>query len=142
MPEPADGKAPRRTKAPKGLPPYLASLYEVPLLAREQEAHLFRKMNYLKFLANRLRDSIDPAQARTSDLDEVERLQDEALAVKNQIIRANLRLVVSIAKRHVGPSQQLLRAGLRRQHEPDPRRREVRLRPRQQVQHLRLAGRS
>ena len=56
MPEPADGKAPRRPKAPKGLPPYLASLYEVPLLDREQEMHLFRKMNYLKHQAIRLRD--------------------------------------------------------------------------------------
>ncbi len=104
IPEPADGKPPRKTKAPKGLPPYLDSLYEVPLLSREQEAHLFRKMNFLRFRASKLRDSIEPTRAKTSDLDEVERLQDEALAVKNQIISANLRLVVSIAKRHVGPS--------------------------------------
>lgn len=104
MPEPLDGKAPRRTKAPKGLPPYLASLYEVPLLSREQEAHLFRKMNYLRSRSSKLRDAIEPTRARTSDLDEVERLRDEALVVKNQIISANLRLVVSIAKRHVGPS--------------------------------------
>ncbi|HZW29539.1 MAG TPA: sigma-70 family RNA polymerase sigma factor [Isosphaeraceae bacterium] len=104
MPEPADGKPPRRPKAPKGLPPYLASLYEVPLLDREQEMHLFRKMNYLKYRANQLRLKVDPSRARTSDLDEIERLQEEALAVKNQIIRANLRLVVSIAKRHVGPA--------------------------------------
>src|SRR5262245_48556400 len=103
MPEPADGKAPRRPKAPKGLPPYLASLYEVPLLDREQEMHLFRKMNYLKYRAHQLRLKVDPSRARTSDLDEIERLQEEALGVKNQIIRANLRLVVSIAKRHVGP---------------------------------------
>ena len=91
-------------RPPKGLPPYLASLYEVPLLSREQEAHLFRKMNYLKYLATQLREAIDPAKAKTADLDEIERLQEEALAVKNQIIRANLRLVVSIAKKHVGPS--------------------------------------
>ena len=104
MPAPADGKAPRRPKAPKGLPPYLASLYEVPLLDREQEAHLFRKMNFLKYQANQLREQLDPARAKTADLDEIERLQEEALAVKNQIIRANLRLVVSIAKRHVGPT--------------------------------------
>jgi RNA polymerase primary sigma factor len=103
-PEPADGKPPRRTKAPKGLPPYLASLYEVPLLSREHESHLFRKMNFLKYKANQIREKIDPARARTSDLDEIDRLQEEALAVKNQVIRSNLRLVVSIAKRHVGPS--------------------------------------
>jgi RNA polymerase primary sigma factor len=103
IPDTIDGKPPRKTKAPKGLPPYLTSLYEVPLLSREQEAHLFRKMNYLRFLSSQLRDSIEPAKARTADLDEVERLQDEALAVKNQIISANLRLVVSIATRHVGP---------------------------------------
>jgi RNA polymerase primary sigma factor len=104
MPAPADGKPPRRPKAPKGLPPYLASLYEVPLLDREQEMHLFRAMNYFKHQAHQLRQKIDPTRARTADLDEIDRLQEEALAVKNQIIRANLRLVVSIAKRHVGPS--------------------------------------
>ena len=104
MPEPADGKAPRRPKAPKGLPPYLASLYEVPLLDREQEMHLFRKMNYLKHRASEIRSKIDPSRAKTSDLDQIERLQEESLAVKNQIIRSNLRLVVSIAKRHVGPA--------------------------------------
>jgi RNA polymerase sigma factor (sigma-70 family) len=104
LPSPPDGKTPRRTKPPKGLPPYLADLYENPLLSREQEMHLFRKMNYLRHQAHQLRDRIEPTRARTTDLDEIERLQEEALAVKNQIIRANLRLVVSIAKRHVGPS--------------------------------------
>ena len=104
FPEPADGKPPRRPKAPKGLPPYLASLYEVPLLDREQEAHLFRRMNYLKSRAVKLREKLDPAKAKTTELDKIEALQEQALAVKNQIIRANLRLVVSIAKRHVGPT--------------------------------------
>ncbi len=104
LPEPLDPKSARKTRPPKGLPPYLASLYEVPLLTREQEAHLFRKMNFLKYDANRLRDALDPTKARSTDLDLIEKLQEEALAVKNQIIRSNLRLVVSIAKRHVGPS--------------------------------------
>ncbi len=104
LPEPADGRGPRKSKAPKGLPPYLASLYEVPLLSREQEQHQFRKMNFLKHRAAALRAAIDPTRARSSDLDKIEALQEEALAVKNQILRANLRLVVSIAKRHVGPS--------------------------------------
>lgn len=104
MPEPADGKTPRRPKAPKDLPPYLASLYEVPLLDRAQEAHLFRQMNYLKYAAAQLREKVDPTKVKAADLDKIDELQEKALAVKNQIIRANLRLVVSIAKRHVGPT--------------------------------------
>jgi RNA polymerase primary sigma factor/RNA polymerase sigma factor len=79
-------------------------LYEVPLLTREQEQYLFRKFNYLKFKATRLRNELDPSRARSSLMDEIERLYDQAVTVKNQIVRANLRLVVSIAKRHVGPT--------------------------------------
>ncbi|HZZ28203.1 MAG TPA: sigma-70 family RNA polymerase sigma factor [Pirellulales bacterium] len=99
-----DQPAPKKMRLPSGLPPYLASLYEVPLLNREQEGHLFRKFNYLKFKATRLRQKLDPAHARSSEMDEIERLYDQAVTVKNQIVRANLRLVVSIAKRHVGPT--------------------------------------
>ena len=53
---------PKKPRLPSGLPPYLASLYEVPLLTREQEAHLFRKMNYLKYKAGQAprRSSIRP----------------------------------------------------------------------------------
>ena len=104
MPEVAAAKGARKARIPKGLPPYLASLYEVPLLTREQEMHLFRKMNYLKYQAGKIREALDPTRARSAELDEIERLQEEALAVKNQIIRCNLRLVVSIAKRHVNPT--------------------------------------
>jgi RNA polymerase primary sigma factor/RNA polymerase sigma factor len=38
-------------------------------------------------------------------LDNLERYYDEALQTKNQIVQANLRLVVSIAKRHVGAGE-------------------------------------
>ncbi|MEZ6093588.1 MAG: sigma-70 family RNA polymerase sigma factor [Pirellulaceae bacterium] len=93
--------ATRRTKPPAGLPRYLASLYEVSLLTREQEQYLFRKYNFLKFRAAKLRETIDPANARSSEMDEVERLYQEAVKVKNRIVQSNLRLVVSIAKRHV-----------------------------------------
>jgi RNA polymerase primary sigma factor/RNA polymerase sigma factor len=94
----------KKARLPSGLPPYLASLYEVPLLSRKQEAHLFRKMNYLKYKAAKLRGKLDPERPKSSMMDQIERYYDEAVATKNQIIRANLRLVVSIAKRHVGPT--------------------------------------
>ena len=95
----------RKTRGPSGLPPYLASLYEVPLLTREQEYHLFRKFNFLKYKATKLREKLDPARARTSEMDQIESLYDEAVKVKNQIVQANLRLVVSIAKRHVSGTE-------------------------------------
>ena len=53
---------------------------------------------------SKLREGLDPARAKSSVMDEIERLYDQAVAMKNQIVRANLRLVVSIAKRHVGPA--------------------------------------
>src|SRR5208283_1620386 len=37
-------------------------------------------------------------------MDQIEKLYDESVATRNQIIRANLRLVVSAAKRYVGPA--------------------------------------
>ncbi len=89
---------------PAGLPRYLASLYEVPLLTREQEQHLFRKFNYFKHRASQLRQQLDPARAKSSLMDRIEDLYDEAVQTKNQIVQANLRLVVSIAKRHVSRS--------------------------------------
>jgi RNA polymerase primary sigma factor/RNA polymerase sigma factor len=94
----------KRTRPPSGLPPYLASLYETPLLTAAQEQHLFRKLNYLKHKASKLRERIDPQRAKTKVMDEIERLYEEAVRTKNQIVQANLRLVVSIAKRHVTPS--------------------------------------
>ncbi|MGL5096601.1 MAG: sigma factor, partial [Planctomycetia bacterium] len=95
------------SRAPSGLPPYLQSLYEVPLLSREEEFHLFRRMNFLLCKAKLLRDGLDPAHARSNVLDEIETFQEKAQEVKQQIIRSNLRLVVSIAKRHVSTTTSL-----------------------------------
>src|SRR5262249_46992964 len=44
----------RQLRVPKDAPPELASLYETPLLNKEQEQHLFRKMNFLKHRAKQL----------------------------------------------------------------------------------------
>jgi len=94
-------KPSRKSRAPAGLPPYLSALYDTPLLTREQEYHLFRKLNYLKHKAAKLRDGLDPARAKGSTMEQIERLYEQAVQIKNQIVQANLRLVVSIAKRHI-----------------------------------------
>ena len=99
LPEPET--ATRKSRAPSGLPPYLTSLYDTPLLTREQEYHLFRKFNYLKHTAGKLREGLDPARAKSTTMEKIEQLYQQAVEIKNQIVQANLRLVVSIAKRHV-----------------------------------------
>jgi RNA polymerase sigma factor (sigma-70 family) len=90
-----------KTKAPPGLPPYLASLYSIPLLTREEEVYYFRKMNYLKYLASEAREKIDPNHPKSAEMDKIESLVEQAVEVKNFLIRSNLRLVVSIAKKHM-----------------------------------------
>ena len=77
------------------------------LPSREREAHEFRKMNYLKCLACRIRDRIDPDSPDRCDLDEIERLQIEALKLKNQIVETHLRLVTSVAKRRTSAGSEL-----------------------------------
>lgn len=98
-PTPMPEHPPRKARRPAGLPAYLASLYEVPLLTREQERHLFRKYNYLKYRASRLRDSLDPRRLRSRELDQIEGWYRQAVQTKNELVRANLRLVVSIARK-------------------------------------------
>ncbi len=94
-------------RAPKGLPPYLASLYELPLMTSAKERWAFKKYNYLKFRADHLRKQLDVNHVRSSLLRQIERSLAQSEVVKNRIIRANLRLVVSIARKHLHGSQTL-----------------------------------
>ena len=89
---------------PRGLPPYLADLYRTPLLAVASERTLFLAFNYRKLRFVVERRAFDPETARRRDVVKLERLLDQATAIKNQIVRANLRLVVSVARKHVRPA--------------------------------------
>ena len=89
---------------PDGLPAYLESLYQLPLLTREEEGYYFRKMNYLKFKAEELRKKLTPQRPKAAVMREVEKLLGDSLTIKNFLIRSNLRLVVSIAKKHMRPN--------------------------------------
>ena len=61
-------------------------------------------MNYLKFKAAKLRDKLDKTRPQVRGMDAIEELLDRAVEIKNFLIRSNLRLVVSIAKRHIKPT--------------------------------------
>jgi len=99
--QPADVPA-AASGVPRDLPPYLRDLYREPLLTPAQERNLFRQYNYLKFKAVRLRERIDPLCAEEEQLRKVEEILAAADEARSRIVRANLRLVVSIARRHVG----------------------------------------
>lgn len=104
QPAPATDRKSSVVKAPPGLPPYLNSLYAVPLLTKDEEVYYFRKMNFLFHQAAQLQKQLDVAQPKTKDMDQIERLIEQANEVKNFLIRSNLRLVVSIAKKHMKPN--------------------------------------
>lgn len=87
---------------PRGLPPYVADLYRTPLLDREEEAYLFRRMNGLKHLARQLQLRIDPLVPDEGDMQQFEHFIDDAAQIRNRIVEANLRLVFSLAKRFAG----------------------------------------
>lgn len=90
-------------KAPAGLPPYLRDLYSVPLLTRDQEGILFRKYNYIKYRMAMLQEKIRSRGYRTRMLERFTEWAQAADQLRRILIRCNLRLVVSIAKRHIGP---------------------------------------
>ncbi len=104
---PQNLSAGRKPRLPGNLPSYLTSLYSVPLLSFPQEQHLFRKMNYLKMRAAKHREQLDPLHPAGRIMDQIENDFSASNEVKNKLVSANLRLVVSIAKRHAGSSNNL-----------------------------------
>lgn len=101
--QPAPQEETRSATVPRDLPAHLARLCECPLLSAVVEADLFRRMNYLKFRAHALKTQLNPDRPNRRTLEEAERFLAEATAIRERIIRANMRLVISIVKKFVGP---------------------------------------
>jgi RNA polymerase primary sigma factor len=105
-------EARRKLRIPKDAVPELVSNYEMPLLTKDQEQHLFRKMNFLKHRAKVLLDEmklpsglINVAKLRVEALDQIEAHLKESSKIKELLIRCNMRLVTSIAKKHSGQAE-------------------------------------
>ncbi len=99
MPGEAEFEAKRVGKAPpKDVPAHMAHLYEWPLLSKEQEQHVFRKMNFLKHKLHKLQEALDPAKAKVNDLMQVEELKQGIRDCRDLLISCNQRLVYAQAK--------------------------------------------
>ncbi|WP_166822297.1 sigma-70 family RNA polymerase sigma factor [Thalassoroseus pseudoceratinae] len=99
--EQADSPKRRRNKRPDNIPAYFASLYETPLLTADEEADLFRRFNYLKYRAEKLRIGLVSKGYDADVIWQIDSLMASAHEVWNELVQANLRLVVSIARRFV-----------------------------------------
>jgi RNA polymerase sigma factor (sigma-70 family) len=89
------------SRIPRDLPAYLRDLYRTPLLTPHRERTLFLKLNFHKFQFVTARRKIDPQFARSRDLRLLEGHRRDIVRMKNEIIQANLRLVVSVARKHL-----------------------------------------
>jgi RNA polymerase sigma factor (sigma-70 family) len=96
------------TRIPRDLPAYLQDLYRTPLLSPGRERALFLKLNFRKYQFVTARRKIEPQFARARDLNVLENLRRRVSEVKNQIVKANLRLVVSVARKHLRPGLSLM----------------------------------
>lgn len=95
-------------RIPRDLPPYLQELYRTPLLSPARERAMFLKFNFHKFQFVSARRKLDPQRARGRDADRLEAIEQQVIESKNAIVRANLRLVVSVARRHLRPGLSLM----------------------------------
>lgn len=77
------------------------------LLDRNQEVELFRRYNYLKYLSCIERAKINSPNPSGRVLQKIEIYLNKSEQIKNIIIEANLRLVVSIAGKHQSPGTNL-----------------------------------
>jgi len=92
-----------RSKSDGNIPTHLTRLCGTPLLTPEEEVSAFRRMNYLKFRFNRIRSKLNASTATATQVEEAESLLHQANSVRDLLIRANLRLVVSVARKFVTP---------------------------------------
>ncbi len=94
--------------AGSSLSAYLRTLKDIPVLNREQEVDLFRRYNYLKFMACRIRAGIKRTGVSGTRLGLIENHLAKAEEIKGTLIEANLRLVVTVARKHTTGGANLL----------------------------------
>ncbi|MFC0042140.1 RNA polymerase sigma factor [Actinomadura rayongensis] len=79
---------------------YLKQIGKVPLLNAEQEVELAKRIEAGLFAEERL--AADGPAMSDEDLEDFEWIAEDGRRAKNHLLEANLRLVVSLAKRYTG----------------------------------------
>lgn len=100
-PEPSGARSRPETAGPSSdlFRQYLREIGRIPLLSAADEVELARRVEAGLFAEERLASTPDPDTRLAVDLD---RLVVMGRMAKRRLIEANLRLVVSVAKRYVG----------------------------------------
>ena len=93
------------TGVPADLPAHLRRICDVDLLTAAEETALFREMNYLKYRACELRDGLDQEDPDPEAVHEVRALLAKSTKIRDHLIKANTRLVISVVKQFVTPQQ-------------------------------------
>jgi RNA polymerase primary sigma factor len=97
---PGDRPASESGKLPD-LPPHLARLCEAKLLTSDEERLVFQRMNFLKFKANQLRHQLSTDAPCGWTVRRIQALLMAADWYRDRMIKANMRLVISIVKKFV-----------------------------------------
>ena len=105
---PVPASTPELERAGKELPAYMAALYQTPLLTPAKERALFLKFNFHKYQFVTLRRRLDPQNIRPAQIRRLEICRRRIVETKNQIVAANLRLVVNVARKHQRPGLSLM----------------------------------
>jgi len=95
----------RASETPEALGSGAALYLDDAFLTREQEVHLFRKLNFLKYRAAQIRAEIEPGGELGANRDRVAEMLREVSAIQDRIMRSYLRLVVSIVKSWIQPGE-------------------------------------
>ncbi len=95
-------------RPPSGTPASMVPLFAVEPTPSALVNDAFRRMNYAKARAFKLQQQLDAASARSSEIAELEGLLAQAAAIKNQLVNSHLRVVISVARKHVRSGQDLL----------------------------------
>jgi RNA polymerase sigma factor (sigma-70 family) len=104
--QPLEPAAP--SKVPADLPPYLQDLYRTPLLTPTRQRCLFLAYNFWRCRLAHAIGRLRPETARRREVLLVRGIAAKSQAIRNEIVAANLRLVVSVAKRHLRPRLSLM----------------------------------